>query len=129
MDILDLLITILIIGGSIFLSIRKKNNQATSAEPPHEDENPEWNSEWDTEVEEHNWEAILQKTSKNNLNPQFYDDLEKIDTREKNIIKEEIIYTQNIELEKETDELFSISRDDMRKAVIYSEILKSPCFE
>lgn len=124
MNILDLLIPLLIIGVSLFLSAKKKSRQTQPREPYSDDENPEW----DTQPEEYKWETILQKAAKNDLNPPFYGDFEKIENRKKEVLKKEPVYVQNIELEKETDESFLISHEEMRKAIIYSEILKRPHF-
>jgi len=125
MDILDIIIAVLIIVGSVLFSARKKNKQT----PPYEPYNDDENLEWDTPVEDHNWETILQKNAKSNPNPYFYDNLEKIGNKEKEILKNEIACMQDVELEKEVDDSFLISHEEMRKAIIYSEILKFPYFE
>lgn len=125
MDILDIVIAVLIIVGTVLFS-GKKNSKKTPAYEPYYDEE---NSEWNEPVDAPEWKTIVQKTSKNVPNSYFYGDFEKIENREKEILKIENIEVQDAELENEIDEPFSISHDDMRKAVIYSEILKASYIE
>jgi len=125
MNILDLVITVLIIVASVLLSIRKKKRSSTSYEPYNNGEN----FEWDGSIEEPHLETILQKTAKSVSNPFIYDNIGKVENIEKKTRKNEIIYPQNFELEIETDKQFLISQEEIRKAVIYSEILKRPHFK
>ena len=125
MNILDFVIPVLIIIVSVFLSAKKKDKKVLSYELYHDDEN----SEWDDLADASKWETILQKTAKNAPNSSFYDNLEKIENREKESHKNEVISMQEVELEREQNELFLISQEEMRKAVIYAEILKRPYFE
>ena len=125
MNILDIVVTVLIIVASVLFSTKKNSKKTPSYEPYDEEENSEWNESSDAPE----WETILQKTAKNVPNSYFDDDFGKIEKEEKKTQKEELISMQDIELEEEKESPFLISQEEMRRAVIYAEILKTPYFE
>lgn len=134
MDILDLVITILIIGGSLFLSSRKKKKEKTVY-----DETPEYHEydedmTWEEPVTQNtpspagHLEDLLRNTSKSHHfpSPQFGREYSPIADISQNEIKRNQI--QNTENEEESDFEFTFSHDEIKKGIIYSEILKRPNF-
>jgi len=125
MNILDLVITILIVVASVLLVIKKKSKQMTSYDESYnDDEDPEW----ETPFEEPKWETILQKTAKNNPDLSFYNNFEKMGNKGSEILKKDHVSVQDVESEKKAEDTFLLSHEEMRKAVIYSEIIKRPYF-
>ncbi|MDL2231076.1 hypothetical protein LJB75_01505 [Bacteroidales bacterium OttesenSCG-928-L19] len=134
MDIVDLLVSFLIIGGSIFFSFRKKKRATPDVITTWEEEPEESDIFTPFSEETFSYDKMLleekpQNPAKNefsfsslsqNNNGAIYQRIEEISAEDE---------FQDLENEVEIASSFSFSHDELKNGIIYSEILKRPYSE
>lgn len=127
MDIVDLLITFIIIGGSIFFSYRKKRRASEDVFTPFEEEeefSPQSAAPFSYD------ETYLEENRQNPAKTEPFLFSTNIN-QEKSILRKSEskiaeIQFQEPENEEENSFSFSFSNDEVKNGFIYSEILKRP---
>lgn len=129
MDILNVLITVLAIAAYFWLSSRKKTKEepvSPSYEKAEEEVYNDYQPDFMSEINNYDEKGSFYSKKEDYFT--FREKNAKELSRSSKDSFRKIEEAQNIENEEENEDFLSIDAEEMRKAVLYSEILKRPYY-